>query len=293
MSESISDLQIDTSLTHTKSRVLRLHKQGLQKPFSELVDVVATAFGSTPFLEHSLDKNAAFLNELCTLLHGNGDLPVKFATQEEYEGDSRPYEQIIFETKKVPTRPNWHDFFNGLIWSQFPKTKHYFNRQHMAEIELQGNTKRSPIRDRLTHFDECGIVLFTTQKQVVTQLQDHQWDDLFVKNSANWHQQTLAVIFGHALWEMLLAPFIGLTAKATVIEISDNEMLTLHKRQKSAQFYAICDVLLSEHLESKQLITTKKPWLPLPLLGIPQWSPFKQNDSFYSNEKYFMPKNRN
>lgn len=288
MSKSISDLQIDTSLSHLKKRVLRLQTQGLQKPFSELVDVIATAFSSKPFLEHTLDKNVAFLNELCTLMQGH--VQVEFVAQEKYEVDNRSYEQIIFETKSVPTRPNWHDFFNGLIWSQFPKTKHYFNRQHMAEIELQGNTQRSPTRDRLTHFDECGIVLFTTKKQVATQLQNHQWNELFVQNSANWHQQTLAVIFGHALWEMLLAPFIGLTAKATVIEISDSEMLNLRKCQSTAQFYVICDGLLIEHLKSKQLVTTKKPWLPLPVLGIPQWSPFKQSDSFYSNTKYFMPK---
>ena len=289
---SISDLQFDTSLAPIKASVLRLQSLRLQKPFSGLIDFIESAFSPAAIPLNSLEENALFLNALCTLLHK--PVPISFVAQALYDGDKRYYEQIIFETKNVPTRPNWHDFFNGLIWSQFPKTKHYFNSQHIAEITLQGSVQRTPVRDRLTHFDECGIVLFTAQKQVATQVQNHKWDDLFVKNSANWHQQTLAVIFGHALWEMLLEPFIGLTAKATVIEVPEEVLqdLKVSENKNTAEFYVMCDNLLSEHIKTNQLISKKKPWLPLPMLGIPQWSPFPQTSIFYKNTNYFMPKKK-
>lgn len=290
MSTSISDLQFDTSLVPIKNTVLRLQSQRAQKPFTGLIDFIESAFLPVQIPLYGLEKNAHYLNHLCNLLHNPA--PITFVPQEVYDGDKRYYEQIIFETKNVPTRPNWHDFFNGLIWSQFPQTKHYFNSQHIAEITLQGSAQRTPVRDRLTHFDECGIVLFTAQKHVATQVQNHKWDDLFVKNSANWHQQTLAVIFGHALWEMLLEPFIGLTAKATVIEVPEEMMLDLKASENTAEFYIMCDNLLSEHIKINQLISKKKPWLPLPMLGIPDWSPFPQTPTFYSNTQYFMPKNK-
>lgn len=288
LSQSISDLQIDTSLAATKNSMLTLQSLRLQEPFSGLVDFVESAFSPAAIPSCTLEENTIYLNGLCSVLHKHA--PITFVSQETYKGDKRYYEQIIFETKHVPTRSNWHDFFNGLIWSQFPKTKHYFNSQHIAEIALQGTTHRTAIRDRLTHFDECGIILFTTQKEVYTQVHEHQWDDLFVNNGANWHQQTHAVIFGHALWEMLLSPFIGLTAKATVIEVPDETMLRLQFSKNTAEFYATCDDLLCEHIKNNQIINTKKPWLPLPLLGIPQWSRFPQTNSFYSNTQYFMPK---
>lgn len=297
---SISDLQIDTSIAPAKNMTdnRESNLQGLRdrKPFYELLQFIESVIGTQSTSLYCGEDNALFLNELCVSIHGsmNGSvrcsLPIAFSDQGLFDDDKRYYEQIIFEDKNVPTRPNWHDFFNGIIWCQFPKTKHYFNAQHMAEITSHGSTYRTPARDRLTHFDECGIVLFTTQKKVAGLVKNHQWGDLFVNNTANWHQQTIPLIFGHALWEMLLAPFIGLTAKATVIEVSDDEMTSMQSHLYTAEFFAKCDEILCEHIKTKQLIATKKPWLPLPLLGIPQWSPFPQTQAFYDNQQYFMPK---
>ena len=43
------------------------------------------------------------------------------------------YEQFIFETGTVPTRDNLHDFFNGLCWLRFPKTKQKLNQLQAGE----------------------------------------------------------------------------------------------------------------------------------------------------------------
>ncbi len=48
----------------------------------------------------------------------------RFICQESMPEDVRYYEQIIFEDNAIPTRrESWHDFFNGIIWLQFPQTK--------------------------------------------------------------------------------------------------------------------------------------------------------------------------
>jgi hypothetical protein len=244
----------------------------------------------------SLTNNSDCLNSIMQQLHE--EKIVSFADASLFEGDLRYYEQIIFEALQVPTRSNWHDFFNGLIWSQFPNTKLFFNHAHVQQIKANGFTKRrSPIRDRLTHFDECGLVLFTTCDSVEPMIRSHSWQSLFVEEQNKWDTQILPVIFGHAIWEMLLEPFIGLTAKATVIHITASNMGALRASNdekaslaQRAHFYKICDKLLLEHFEVTKLLEIKKPWLPLPLLGIPGWSPFAQTKAFYDDTSYFMPK---
>lgn len=240
-------------------------------------------------LPMSLNNNANCLNTIMASLH---TIPSHiFHDNIEYESDTRYYEQIIFESKTIPTRQNWHDFFNGLIWSQFPCTKAYFNSCHIEQIARSGNVKkRTSQRDKLTHFDECGLVLFTSCSNIQTQLLEHDWEGLFVSGKDKWHTQIVPIIFGHALWEMLLNPFIGLTAKVTVIRVDNAQLTILTKTDKSREFYALCDDMLLSHIQENHLINAKRPWLPMPLLGIPQWSHIEQDASFYSNEQYFMAK---
>jgi hypothetical protein len=264
-------------------------------PFDTLAAFIKMSFfiagGRDSTSSLSLESNAIYLNKMMAELY---DVPlIKFTDNSHFEHDHRCYEQIIYESHKVPTRPNWHDFFNGLIWTQFPKTKHYFNKIHMQQIALTGNAKkRTSERDRLTHFDECGLVLFTNCAEVQGQLKEHDWKSLFQDNANKWHSRIFPVIFGHALWEMLLDPFIGLTAKVTVIEVSDQLLSKMTSLDSGKVLFAICDTLLREHITDKQLISAKKPWLPMPLLGIPNWSPFEQNTAFYNDTSYFMPKRK-
>jgi len=252
---------------------------------------VIGSLGSPSQMNTTLGNNANCLNIIMAAKHKTPS--ISFANDKEFENDSRYYEQIIYESKKVPTRQNWHDFFNGLVWSQFPITKQYFNEQHVEQIQLnQSAKKRSPVRDKLTHFDECGLVLFTNCKEVNTQLEQHEWLRLFVENKCKWHSQIIPVIFGHALWEMLLNPFVGLTAKVVVIEVTDSVLAQIQSNKDSADRHAVCDNLLFAHISQRNLISAKRPWLPMPLLGIPKWSPIEQNDSFYRNDSYFMPKRK-
>jgi hypothetical protein len=93
--------------------------------------------------------------------------------------------------------------------------------------------------------------------------------------------QCKAVIFGHAMYESLLNPFIGLTAKFIPIEVPQNvitESTSLHLTD--------IDRRLLRYLSDWQFSTKMSP---LPILGVPGWYP-NQGQSFYQNTQYFMPK---
>jgi hypothetical protein len=65
---------------------------------------------------------------------------------------------------EVETRPdNWHDFFNALVWLSFPQTKNCRQRQSCRSAMSRSGEARGTIRDALTHFDECGIVVLSSQ----------------------------------------------------------------------------------------------------------------------------------
>lgn len=210
----------------------------------------------------------------------------QFVDQESMQ-DSRYYEEIIYQDKRIPTRNNnWHDFFNGLIWLTYPNTKALLNKLHWQDIQTTGHKKRTPRRDRITHFDECGIVLLTNKHDLAGQLKTHQWLDLFYHRHTDWVEDIVPMHFGHANLEMLCQPFIGLTAKALVIE-SPNILKAYQKNKEVGQKQL--DIHLAEKIESGRLFDQRGALAPLPILGIPGWHNAPQDTSFYSNTDYFMP----
>lgn len=233
----------------------------------------------------------------------NADLPLSFVandameTPEQSEQNdikvdaSHPYyETFIAQTNTIPTRCNWHDFYNGLIWLQFPKTKAFFNQTHQQEIMQHGRQTRTPVRDKLTHFDECGLVLITDQKSLQDEISEHNWEKTFIERKQQWQANVKPIIFGHALWEMLMQPFIGLTAKATVVYDPDLLEKVKHYDLCRGEHSSDVDNHLYEHIKRNDLLKKRRPWLPIPLLGIPNWSHIPQTPNFYADKAYFMPK---
>ena len=213
----------------------------------------------------------------------------RFVCQNTMPDDKRYYEQIIFEDDVIPTRKeSWHDFFNGIIWLRFPQTKAYLNELHIAEINAHGLNPRSKVRNHITHFDECGIVLFVRGETLYSRCQDmlqkQLWTELFCDLESEWHKTIQAFVFGHANLEMLLKPFIGLTGKVLLICIDDK--LNTTKALDSEQ----ADSILLEHLKDNATMFASKPFYPLPILGVPTWHYDKQDSAFYNNKQYFMPK---
>ena len=90
-------------------------------------------------------------------------------------------------------------------------------------------------------------------------------------------------MFGHANFEMLLQPFIGLTGKWQALTgPADFTSMSL------AEQLACLDQALLARLEQDCL--AKPDCLkPLPLLGVPNWYAANKNAGFYQNPAYFRP----
>lgn len=187
-----------------------------------------------------------------------------------------PYEQFIFETGQVPTREGLHDFFNGLIWLHFPQSKRWLNQLQAAEIARCGvGPVRGPLRDAITVFDENAVLLQAPQP-LWQALQARQWRQLFVELRHLWAQARL-LLFGHALLEKLTAPYKAITghvyARPVPLELGAD--------------LSAWDAWLAQELAAPQLAA--KPFLPLPVLGVPGWWPPNEDSGFYDDAQVFRP----
>ena len=199
--------------------------------------------------------------------------PVRFVPQSALP-ESQAYEQFIFETGTVPTRDNLHDFFNGLVWIQFPKTKACLNELQAAEIARTGvRPLRGPVRDALTVFDENAALLIAPQP-LWDALAARDWPALFVTLRPLWQQAQL-VLFGHALLEKLVSPRKAITAHVYRAQAAMNSIATVDQ----------LDAWVAASLSAEGLAA--KPFFPLPVLGVPGWCAENENLSFYDDSTVF------
>jgi hypothetical protein len=200
-----------------------------------------------------------------------GFLP-EFVPQQDLPA-GQAYEAHIFQTRTVPTRDNLHDFFNGLVWLAFPQTKRRLNELQAAEISRRGiASTRGPLRDALTLFDENGAVL-DAPAALWKALAGRDWHALFVTQRALWAEARL-LVFGHALLEKLTAPRKALTAHVLMPAPGGGAPL-------------LDDGALARSLDPAYL--AQKPFVPLPVLGVPGWWPQNASADFYDDAKVFRP----
>jgi hypothetical protein len=177
------------------------------------------------------------------------------------------YEAFIARTRRVPTRDNLHDLFNGLMWLSYPQTKRRLNELQAQHIAAQGTSgPRGALRDALTVFDENAAVL-QAPAELLDALRRRDWQTLFITRRSDWQSARL-VIFGHALLEKLLQPRKAITAHAWAIE-------------------ELTDAALASSLTPERL--TSKPFLPLPVLGVPGWWSANEDPRFYDDPDVFRP----
>ena len=202
------------------------------------------------------------------------------------QADGLAYECRIWESGEVETRlDNWHDFFNALVWLTFPLTKIAVSAAHMRAMTAPGEA-RGKVRDALTHFDECGIVVLSAKPELLALLRDFQWKKLFVEHRAEVLAAMDFVIFGHATYEQLLHPFRGLTAKAILYEVSDDWL-----RMPLAARLAELDARLAADLSSGRY-TRPRDFQPLPVLGIPGVTSVSEDPAYYDDTWQFRPGRR-
>lgn len=206
-------------------------------------------------------------------LNRQGAAPVRFVAQAELPGGVA-YESHIFAAGGVPTREGLHDFFNGLCWMRFPRTKQRLNRLQAGEIARAGvGAVRGPVRDALTLFDE-NAALLQAPEPLWEALLARDWPCLFVTLRPLWPQARL-VLFGHALLEKLARPYKSITAHVYRVPVP----LTLGSDLRD------WDAWLASCLDADGLAA--KPFTPLPVLGVPGWWADNADPAFYDDAQVF------
>ena len=186
------------------------------------------------------------------------------------------YESRIHDDGVVPLRAdNWHDLFNAAAWLAFPRTKAVLNRAHVAALQVQQGAVRSPRRDALTLFDESGVLVLSRSRRVLDDIRAFAWQRLFWDRREELLASTRFAVFGHALFEKALSPYVGMTGHALLIETTD-------RTAGDDLDVVAADAVLGS-------ITQPRDLSPLPVLGVPGWWDANHDAAFYANTAYFRP----
>ena len=191
------------------------------------------------------------------------------------------YEPRIYLNGELQTRlENWHDFFNALIWLRFPETKSVLNELHYFSALQRGEkTNRSQLENAITLFDECGAMVISSRADLLEMIRQHQWKQLFIDHRDSFGSEIKCIVFGHAMYEKALNPYIGMTTNSLLIESDE----LLHADVKHI------DHFLAEYWK-KRLIESTAELKPLPILGVPGWYADNTDMGFYDNTDYFRPR---
>lgn len=195
------------------------------------------------------------------------------------------YESRIFLKGELQTRlDNWHDFFNAAAWLQFPKIKSALNSLHFENsVNREAGTNRSPLENAIALFDECGAVIVVDNEKYLDLIKSHEWKELFWNNKKKFKQHIQCYVFGHAMHEKALTPYLGMTTH-TIILTRDSDFF---QKSHHEQLQDIDQTIANTWLEKK--IEKTKDLQPFPLLGVPTWWNEQQDETFYNNKDYFRP----
>lgn len=202
-----------------------------------------------------------------------------------------PYEERAFLSGEVETRPhNWHDFFNALVWLVFPRAKAALNARHYHALQVQrqaGCSERSALRDAATQFDESGVVVVSVDAVLLGLLRQHRWKELFFLQRAAVSEAVRIFVFGHALYDKLRAPYVGLCGKALLLDVSrDWPTMPLAWQIQDV------DRMLAGLFTDPTAYVRPRDFQPLPLLGIPGVVRDSEKPSYYDDTRQFRPPRR-
>lgn len=239
-----------------------------------------------PWLAQLPDAAAPTLDRLDRFLHAaaspplsGGNIPIRFVAP---PAPGMAYERHIFETGCVPTRPgNWHDAFNALVWLRFPLIKAALNARHMGTAR-PGDASRGAPRDAATLFDESGVIVASADASLADALRGHRWREVFVDRRPELVRNLRFIVFGHALYDQLRAPFFGLCGKALFVAMSGSELA-------SPRLLADLDQRLAGLLGDPAVLASPRELSPLPLLGIPGVVDDNLDPAYYDDLRQFRP----
>jgi hypothetical protein len=180
---------------------------------------------------------------------------------------------------------DWHDLFNVLVWLTYPLSKAALNDAQLAAMRRDeacadgARSPRGPARDALTLFDENGLIVLASNASLLDDIREFRWKRLFWER----RQEVLAAmrffVFGHALCEKALRPYVGMAAHALLFSVGEDEL-----RQSLTNAIQTADRLVSAAIPR---LRTPRSLSPIPVLGIPGWWAANENPAFYENAHYF------
>jgi hypothetical protein len=236
-------------------------------------------------------------------LHPAPSQPVQFVPQSALP-EGQAYEAFIFASGQVPTRENLHDFFNGLAWLVFPHTKRRLNSLQNSVLAACGvQSTRGALRDALTLFDENAALWLLpappaaspppdavspdAAASLLAALQAKQWQRAFVTLRSHWPQHQ-PVLFGHALLEKLVSPYKSITAHVYRAQAAPENVANAdHTTRSTSPHIRSLDHQIAQHLSPASLVP--KPFIPLPVLGVPGWWAANADAQFYADAQVFRP----
>jgi len=202
-------------------------------------------------------------------------------------GSGLAYEERIYWLGEVETRPGaWHDVFNAMVWLAYPRTKAALNTRHhlaLAGQTAEGGAGRGPLRDALTQFDECGAAVLSSSLDLWEDIRAHRWQEVFWRRRAETVSSLQVFVFGHASYDMLRMPHLGLCAKALLLHVEED----WHALPPSAQVEDV-DNRMAQRFAGDFAPRTRD-FQPLPLLGIPGATPANAFPDYYEDKRQFRP----
>lgn len=197
------------------------------------------------------------------------------------------YEARVYLKGEMQMREhNWHDLLNALVWLTFPQSKAALNERHyraLREQEAAGAQNRGPVQDAMTLFDEGGVIVAARGGKLLRLLEDFAWKDLFWRNRSCVTTDMRFYLFGHALYEKALNPFMGITGRGVLFEV-DSEFLAAPLVIQIARL----DAMLAARLLDPDRLCSTRELAPVPILGVPGWCPDNAHESYYDNLDYFQ-----
>ncbi len=214
-------------------------------------------------------------------------LPLRFVPQAfGKQGFESQYEPRCYLNGEVQTRENnWHDLFNALVWLTFPKTKAAINARHYHALTHPtggANSQRGAVRDTTTLLDESGVIVACADIELVALLRNFQWKKLFWLEREQVKTRMGFYIVGHGLYEKALQPYIGMTGQGVVLLVEPDFF-----DWPMPERLVYLDGQLGRNLAQSVYCTHTHDLSPVPLLGMPGWSPDNEAPSFYENSHYF------
>jgi len=249
----------------------------------------AQSFIQTHAAWPDLDDYQRFFEAEVGKIYSASGMPLRFVEQghksEQFEDG---YEPRIYLKGEIQTRQrNWHDFFQVLIWRTMPKTKTIINQLHYQALRQRTNAdaslkRRSSLENALTQFDECGAVILSSKLELLELVANFQWKTLFWQNRSEVNHHLKCIVFGHAMYEKTLNPYIGMTTHSILLPV-EQEFLN----QSTEHLIAETDDLLTNLFQAEDAIKSPQDFSPFPLLGMPGWDHENDVESYYNNKKYF------